>query len=137
MNKQQVQIVIDNFKKVLPMAIEENHLDMQNPFVNSGNHTCGTTHCHGGWYAIAVFNTKLKKVNYHDGAAMIAEHLGFANEGFLEEWAYNHPVTWGNLNGNEMFTDAIAFESRTRPKGAQNLQDIIDHWEEVKNRLSN
>lgn len=88
--KKQVQKVIDNFKKVLPMAIKDNHLMMMEGDVNM-QHKCGTVHCHGGWYAIAVCNLK-EPLDFTAGANRMAQDLGFENMGVLENWANEYPL---------------------------------------------
>jgi len=46
-----------------------------------------------------------------------------------------NPDIWGNTNGNAMFIFEEAFISKDRPNGAENFQDIINHWKEVKKRI--
>lgn len=135
MTKAQVQTVIDNFRKVLPMAVQENHLDMLEEDVNLDGYKCGTVHCHGGWYAVATLDLN-QSLDFSDGATKMAEHLGFDNYLSLEDWAEENPGLWGNSRGETMFVFPSAFKSESRPEGAQNLQDIIDHWSEVQSRLT-
>lgn len=145
-SSKQVLFVINNFKKILPLAILENHLNMRITHVNECNrHQCGTIHCHGGWYAIARCNLN-NEISFKEGANMMAIDLGFneynCNNIFIDilysliEWANENQTTWGNRWGGVMFTDSIAFfHPSKRPNGAQNLQHIIDHWTEVYERL--
>lgn len=130
----QVLTVIDNFKKVLPLAVQPDHLDMWVTGVNMNGHACGTVHCHGGWYAVATLPHN-KGLGYLDGAQKMATDLGFNNSLGLKDWAYNDIDIWGNTIGGEMFCNKKAFASDTRPNGAENLQHIIDHWTEVYNRI--
>jgi hypothetical protein len=135
MTKAQVQTVIDNFRKVLPLTVQENHLAMHQGAVNTDGYKCGTIHCHGGWYAIAACDT-LKPIIFVHGANKLAYHLGFIDNMQLRLWAKENPQIWGNSNGAYMFVDKVAFMSESRPGGAQNLQHIIDHWVEVQSRLT-
>jgi hypothetical protein len=131
--KEKVQLVIDNFKKVLPMATLANHLNMNQALVNCF-YECGTVHCHAGWYAVAACNLEMD-LDYGDGAYKLATDLGFFSSMDLKLWVSNNPELWGNDEGLLMFTDKIAFKSKGRPNGAETLQDIISHWEEVRDRL--
>lgn len=146
---EQVQKVIDNLVSVLPLtfnkkgAVRKGHLDMaegdvKNMCGDEEIHTCGTTHCHGGWYAVAACDTTRNYVDYMHGADKMARDLGFRNSGDLERWADTTRDIWGNESGYDMF-DAygeMAFYDKTcRPKGAKKLSDIIDHWRGVKKRL--
>lgn len=134
--------VINNFKSVLYMATSKDHLRMGVAFVNQGGHTCGTVHCHGGWYAIATLMDviKVNAVDYGDGANKMAEDIGFDVSFSVGEplctWAKKHPELWGNNNGEYMFSAAMAFYHKDkRPCGAMNLEDIINHWEDVYERV--
>lgn len=130
----QVLTVINNFKKVLPMAKREDHLNMGCTSVNR-SHECGTVHCHGGWYAISVLDVENKLLSYTDGADRLAKDLGFGFDEDIQEWAEQNQTLWGNEIGYGMFCDRRAFKSPDRPDGANNLQDIISHWTEVYERL--
>jgi hypothetical protein len=126
--------VIKAFQKVLPLTKKEKrHLDMGEPNVNIGTE-CGTIHCHGGWFAVAVCDLK-KGVDYIDGANEMARMLGFAFYLDLESWARDEEKIWGNDAGALMFSDSSAFQSEKRPEGAKSLQDIVDHWKEVYERV--
>lgn len=133
--KERVQVVIDNFKSVLHLAKGEGHLDMYESKVNI-NHPCGTVHCHGGWYAVATCNLR-QSLDYESGIRIMKFDLGFDSECLLNKWADDNPDLWGNIYGACMFSARKAFISPTRPYGAKNLQDIIDHWTEVRDRLPN
>lgn len=141
--------VIRNLTNALPLAAMENHLDMNEPRVNR-NFSCGTIHCHGGWYAIGSGLTKDDKkfIVYTNGAHQVALDLGFDSDGgvppilgisieiiALQQWANDNPEIWGNAFGASMFTRRIAFKSANRPQGAMSLQDIVDHWQEVYERI--
>lgn len=134
--KAQMQVVIDNLYKVLPRATQYNALDMVMAAVNE-DHECGTTHCFGGWYAVAVLDNRIP-MGYKDGINIINKHLGFyftRTENF-QMWAIDNPDIWGNSRGISMYSDRKAFFHQTkRPDGALNLKDIIDHLEEVRDRL--
>lgn len=138
--KAQMQVVIDNLKKVLPMAVLPEHLDMGESQVNTNDHQCATIHCFAGWYAIAVCDLNAP-LDYEDGKNAIAEHLGFNSiddlkVDDLKVWAAYSPFMWGNIYGNSMFYDRFAFYHPVkRLSGAKNLQHIISHLEEVRDRL--
>lgn len=70
--KAQWQVVIDNLKKVLPLAVRERHLNMMEPDAKSENHECGTIHCFGGWYAVAACDHSEVYLGYDDGANEMA-----------------------------------------------------------------
>lgn len=139
MTSKQIQVVLDNFAKVLPIANEHGRLlNMRNGelcHVDFKNNTCDTPMCHGGWYATAVKKTRPN--DYWDGAMAMAGHLGFECEvGELIRWAKRNPVLWGNQEGINMFDSKMAFYHKTkRPEGALSLQHIVDHWREVKARV--
>lgn len=133
--KQQVQIVIDNFEKVLPLANKMNSLDMTEGRVKSEIHKCGSIHCHGGWYAVSTYDLSKEHIRYLAGANIMANDLGFDDYVDLKIWADTNPDIWGNKHGIEMFLNKEAFISSNRPFGAQTLQDIINHWKEVQTRL--
>lgn len=138
--KTQWQTVIDNLKKVLPMAVIEGHLDMMEGCGRDAMHACGTIHCFGGWYAVSVLADKRDWFNYDDGANEMAIHLGLKQEDrdgefSIEEWALENPDIWGNNYGSYLFINAKAFfHKEHRPAGAENLKHIIDHLEEVRDR---
>ncbi len=161
---QQVQVVIDNFKKVLPIANGHTHLlnmSESKVYIPSAN-LCDTPMCHGGWYAAAVFeklDLQKEQIDYSEGAYKMAKDLGFNYKSpedpenrdpfyeeraerlglgarfDLESWAMMNPKIWGNGNGDDMFSNRFAFESPSRVTGANSLQDIVNHWTEVRDRL--
>jgi hypothetical protein len=179
---QQVQVVLDNFAKVLPIANGHQHLldmgdsrvriprlleelkyepDEETIFtVGEKKYVCNTPMCHGGWYAAAVFTNKQVQehiIDYGEGASRIAFDLGFTYKedslGYgdkqiqeelklgarydLTDWARQNPKIWGNDNGDEMFSFRSAFSNEEkRPNGAKSLQEIVDHWTEVRDRLA-
>jgi hypothetical protein len=122
--------VIEGFKKVLPKA---GRLDMGQCAVNVG-HTCGTVHCHAGWFAVAVCDLN-KRLDYSHGRDAMAEILGLRPED-ITQWAHRFPDVWGNNFGLYMFGASYAFfHSEKRPDGAVHLQHIVDHWTDVYERL--
>jgi hypothetical protein len=172
---QQVRTVIDNFKKVLPIANGHKFmLDMGCPYIYKEENivkeeSCGTPMCHGGWYAAATLQDKMKEVSldtgarfgrrqyfmdYNNGAEQMAIDLGFTQtddgeyENFegkmiketiearthLRDWASENPQIWGNRNGEDMFHSKDAFETEGSD-GAESLQDIVDFWEKVYERI--
>lgn len=134
-----IRKVIDLFKSVLPMATDPCHLDMMEGSVKSDHHKCGTVHCVAGWFAIAIGLHKRKRiVNYEHGAQKMAIMLGFTCTWDLKKWAALNKILWGNDDGINMFVQKDAYQNRiTRPNGANNLQEVINHWEEVYERALN
>lgn len=137
--KAQWQVVIDNLKKVLPLAARERHLNMMEPDAKSNSHECGTIHCFGGWYAVAACDHNEEYLGYDDGANEMAKHLGLKEEGrdgefSIEDFASNNKYIWGNSRGHLLFISREAFISPSRPDGALTLQHIVDHLEEVRDR---
>lgn len=141
---QDVLKVIRNFEKVLPMATRKDHLNMGVcPVIyKDQNHACGTIHCVGGWYMIS----KLKEmesdeyIGFSLGVKEMEKDLGFhihleLSDSELMVWAKDNPKIWGNESGYIMFGHECAYLSESRPGGAKNLTDVIDHWKEVYQRL--
>lgn len=139
--------VVENFKKVIPKTMRggffrkkteiKGHLDMKQG-VAKIHGECQTSMCHGGWYALATLDSRhIEKLDYNQGARRIASDLGFTDGGMLKHWVSCNVDVWGNSSGYHMFAAGghVAFTSDTRPKGAETLQDIIDHWQEVGERL--
>jgi hypothetical protein len=132
--KAQWQTVIDNFKKVLPLAEREDQFDMREPAVRSDEHKCGTVHCMGGWYAIKFLDEIVKQckpgqfIGYNEGANLIAEHLGFPGQWDLQEWAGDNPEIWGNEEGSSMFSNEDSYG------GAKTLAEAVTWLEGVRDR---
>lgn len=131
-----IETVLNNFAKVI-QQFPKGILNMHESKVNYG-HTCGTVHCHGGWYAVAkmspIKNVIPSFVTYTDGANTMAEDLGFTSYAKLFAWTDSNREIWGNVNGRNMFTSICAFTPGDKSH-ANNLQDIYDHWAEVHDRL--
>lgn len=125
--KRKWQIVIDNFQKVLPLAILKDHLDMSEAQVNDQPSQCGTIHCVGGWYAIATCDTN-NRLDFKDGANSMANHLGFRYKSELEHWAKQNLAIWGNIFAGEMFYDNRAYNE------AKTLGEIIEYLKGVRDR---
>jgi hypothetical protein len=128
--KQQWQIVIDNFEKVLPYANKrKDHLDMMECNVNIFNaiHECGSVHCVGGWYAIATLDLTTPR-DFIDGARRMAKDLGFHDELDMGDFAAANKDIWGNDYGGCMFSTAKAYG------GASNLNEVIEHFKGVRDR---
>lgn len=146
-----VRKIVALLTSILPMAISEEHLDMNQGFIcTTEDHICGTTNCHGGWYAISKglhyrrerrFLRKDRIIptgaDFSDGIRQMTKDLGFSTVGDpLLRWVTTHPDIWGNCYGGRMFLHPSAFyHPVSRPLGAQCLQHIIDHWSEVATRL--
>lgn len=153
----QVQKVIDNFKSALPLATMEGHICHSEPRVCSWNYKAGTIHCHGGWYVVGSRKLKRRRMSvfayieyrlknrgkfcayrgilFDEGIEQMERDLGNIE---IRIWAQENPVIWGNDKGEKMFGlsgNKLAFQSTKRPNGATCLQEIVDHWEEVRDRL--
>lgn len=137
--KAQFQRVIDLMYTILPLTFErEDSLRMMETRVFSPYYQCGTVHCFGGWFAVALLQEKQLdgNVSYNKGADKMAEMLGFKNSVELKGWAESKKKLWGNEHGHSMFCYEDAFRHPTRrPHGAQTVADIINHLEEVQSRL--
>ncbi len=151
---EQVQTVIDNFESIKHLVKDKSQINMSEPSVkSSGNcelddagYACGTVHCHGGWYAVALIQNNsldidgLEYVSYSEGAASMAAHLGFDDEIKLQRWAGQNPSIWGNEYGDSMFYVEAAFvgvvyNDLDELMEIEGMQTIIDHWKGVKKRL--
>lgn len=130
-----VKTLINTFRTILPMATRQEQLSMQCTRVNN-DHVCGSVHCHAGWYAIAKGLHRGGIVNFMNGSQAMGEDLFNISGGIrIMAWAHVNPAIWGNTDGEYIFAHAMAFKSASRPNGAQTLADIIDHWQEVYERL--
>jgi hypothetical protein len=127
--KSQVKIVVDTLKK--SMKIVGSGLDMKQGDVDK----CETLFCHGGHYLIGKHGIEDEYENYLKGFMLMAGDLGFHTANNMERFFIKNPEIWGNENAEFMGNSAIAFISTTRPYGAKNLNDIINHWEDVMERL--
>lgn len=148
----QVKVVIDNFLSVAS-KYPDCVVSMHEPTVCSRKHKCGTVHCHAGLYAVAMIEQgRISKeyvagrsgIDWGAGVEGMSEDLGFPAEDYaeleavsgMETWADTHPVEWGNAHGANMFESKEAFYHATRrPNGAESVQDIVDHWRDVRCRL--
>jgi hypothetical protein len=133
----QVAFVIDKLKLVREQACEEGALDMAalNVYDEEYEYECGTVHCVGGWYAVAnldreFIDNKIKngRVEYDDGAELMAHDLGFDSYWALGGWAFDNPKIWGNEGGFEMFESASAYDNA-------GFDGVIAQWELVKQNL--
>lgn len=137
-SQKQWQTVIDKLYSVLPFTLDHprRSMNMQEPCVNT-EHPCGTVHCLGGWYAIAHWKEsafdRTKILDYKDGAHQMAHDLGFSDRLDLYNWASLNEELWGNKKGYELFHYQAAF-TPGKKKSATSLEDIIHHFENVKER---
>jgi hypothetical protein len=128
--------VIDNLKKILPLASEEGQLDMHEHRVQHACYKCGTIHCVGGWYAIAAYDliNNPFEMGFSTGADRMALDLGFIADEYtpsrqlLGDWADEHPEIWGNIYGMSVFTSSKAYN------GAKNMAEVIQFLEKVRDR---
>lgn len=133
--------VINKFKSILDLNPQ---LDMKECLVNYRN-ACGTPHCHAGWYAIASkskFRRRfMPETNFTEGVKIMAADLRFMGlfaERAMREFFADNPSIWGNEYGGSMFSEKVAFKCTYTDKrqfGAESIKDIIDHWQDVYDRL--
>lgn len=137
-----VKQVVDLLKSVLPQG---GRLNMLITECNVDKNGCGTVCCVGGWFAIALGLPKYQgrgvknkssylHISYSTGADMMGRILGFKDRKDLQKWAQENQEIWGNSGGYVMFADRYAYKSKSKQR-ANNLQDVIDHWQDVCNRL--
>ena len=136
---------VEIFETILPYAEHENALNMNEPAISTverlfvaQRHQCGTTHCHAGWFYLAKKWDRKSDYLKEDDDIDYREGIDLINSFFMccvQDWAETNYNIWGNDYGNNIFINELAFLSDTRPEGAKNLQDIIDHWGEVGMRL--
>ena len=114
-------------------------------------HECGTVHCFAGWYFVAYlqrngisideFEDTSGYLDYSEGVNLMSRTLELPEphlESDLSDWARANPDLWGNHKGGLVFGHKMAFySSKDRLYGAENINDIIDHLTEVRNRLIN
>lgn len=143
-----IKKVIDLLKSVLPQAKRDRSFNMMQGNTVCNN-LCETVHCVGGWFAIALrMHYGVESLDYTKGADKMAEILEFTNSNISYPSYFSHPMTkmsiyftnneeiWGNDFANAMFADKLAYYHPVkRPRGARNLQHVIDHWEEVYLRV--
>ena len=115
-------------------------LNMNRSCVQDESHDCGTIHCFAGWYLIAAELEKgkelsakmfLKNMGFEDGVRAINKVLKVS----LPFWAGKNPKLWGNRGGGDAFFGRGAFKSEKRPNGANSINDIVDHLEDVYWRI--
>ena len=137
LDKNKVLAVINRLKSVEVLASKEGMLDMDECKVRYNYHknTCDAPHCVGGWYAIAckdegVIHDLLidNNCDYGDGSRLMARHLGFRNRCMLELYLENNPKIWGNIHGTALFSSERAYNY-------PNFKGVIEHWQDVYNRL--
>jgi hypothetical protein len=136
--RKQVNYVINKLESVREQANEEGAFHMDEARVydkEEDKYECGTVHCVGGWYAVASLRRKMIKdkikngyVSFEDGAELLANDLGFADQYLLEDWAHDNPKIWGNVDGYYMFTDESAYDN-------PGYNGAISQWELVKQNL--
>ena len=72
---------------------------------------------------------------YHEGAHMLARHLGFMNAPALKGWAERHPKIWGNRHGERMFAGNGAVAFAKPPFTPVMVSEIVAWWRAVADRL--
>lgn len=141
-----VQKVIDTYRAALPLATWEGHLNWTES---------GAPHSIPEWYVTGCLQLNRKFNDLFPGLIRINKERQQGDPSWLDFmqgidqmdddlgydvriWAEDNPDIWGNRSGDKMFSqfgEKQAFQSSTRPDGARTLQDIVDHWEEVRDRL--
>jgi hypothetical protein len=133
--QKQWQTVLDKLYSILPFTFENNdHLTMMESRVNGCGHVCGSTHCVGGWYAIAHNEDMAFEGNeylgYRHGANQMAVDLGFHDQYDIGFWASKNSRLWGNMRGLDLFADSKSYDHGNGP--AKSITDVIHHFEFVK-----
>lgn len=135
--KQQIQKVIDTLEasiKVVGVGVDMS----QGRVTHDDNTLCDTVFCHGGHYLIGYYTLQGLCVPawklYSSGVQRMAEDLGLGSEEGIANYYTENDDLWGNNFAAAMFVHREAFKSDTRPGGARDLNDIIQHWKEVKER---
>lgn len=126
--------VIQKFESILHLAPKRENLQMISGWVPPSLNECGSSCCHGGWYVIATVRDRCAPMTYNNGVDAMEADLEL-EKGMLRVWSLYNSMLWGNEFGHHIFDAAIAFHSATRPHGAQTLEDIVDHWKEVYERV--
>jgi len=106
-------------------------VDMWHSEVNREKNFCGTSACHGGWYA--AYSDLEDVTDYTQGKELMATDLGFEGGSQLKFWAEHNPELWGNLEGWDMFQHKNAFGKPSKIN--LTLTDISKHWMKVAGRL--
>ena len=134
--------LVETFESILPYAQHRSSLNMGEEMISSRTYECGTIHCHAGWYYLAkkwdrkASNFGEEDILYTRGERLLSKDLGVEDSDILGDLlGEDISEIWGNDFGLRVFYDKIAFVSPDRPKGAETLQDIVDHWGEVGMRL--
>lgn len=132
-SQQQWQTVIDTLKSVLHLAPSKENFFMG---FGIGHEPCGTVCCVGGWYKVAKTQPDQIANLADDGWALgklsIAQDLGFDDGDDFKIWASANPSLWGNDSGYQMFIFSEAYNSGIPGAYATTLQDVINHYEFVK-----
>ena len=132
-SQEQWQKVIDTLKSVLHLARAE-----ENFFMGLGisHKPCGTVCCVGGWYKVAKTSPEeipnLVDDDWEAGKHSIGQDLGFLDGDEFKVWAIKNESLWGNNLGYQMFVFADAYNAGMPDAYAQTLQDVINHYEFVK-----
>lgn len=145
-----IRKAMKRLKKVEPASAHVN-MDAATIFMGSSLNgdfveECGTVACHAGFYALAKKRNKSGynwsegyfigrlgyRVEYTEGADLLAEDLGMRHAEHLRTWAHKNPKVWGNEYGLNMFHSQLAFGERVM---LFKLRTVIDHWLAVADRL--
>lgn len=112
---------------------ENEKFDINEGGVNCDGHKCGTVHCVGGWFAVALCDLN-SPLNYQDGADAFAEILGFQKYMDMKYWADINRNMWGNSNGLSMFSLSMAYRNNGG-RDSRTMQDVLNHWRRVAQRI--
>jgi len=129
-----IYLAVEAVEKTLSASILNNRkrFDIGQFKVNIG-YDCGTIHCAGGWFAVALCDTQ-KEISFTDGADIFASIIGMKDRWSLRRWAHNSPSIWGNTNGFELFDKNIAYADKGKI-GSRTMQDVLNHWRRVAQRI--
>ena len=79
-----------------------------------------------------------RKVDYTDGAVMMAEDLGFNTTEEFREWAEENPGLWGNECGYLLFESRLPWggEADTNEDSELSIADCVRHLRGVATRIT-
>ena len=132
-------------------------LDMDEAFVGTDHHPCGSPVCFAGGYLMGLYwdrksktldsekNIPLQKhvaylhssgrgIEYNAGTEEMAKALGFTGERELRDWAFDNPDIWGTSHGHKMFFSEKAFRCR-EGYPSLTLECIIEQLKQVATAL--
>ena len=109
-------------------------VDMDSDNLTYGNFNTPPCGCHASFYSACIGHEE--GVHFVFGAEALASDLGFKGPCKvyeLEEWALENSDTWGNIEGDLLFDNHVAFNV-SQPEELE-ATTIVEHWKKVLSRL--